>query len=67
MPTTLLLPSELFNHRPQSRGLELTSTGDYVFFGNVVRLTGLRVVSQDLRFHKPMVFNRGLLTLVIMI
>ena len=41
------LPSELFNHIPQSVELGFTFHGAYIFSDNVVLKT-LRVVNQDL-------------------
>ena len=42
------LPSELFNHIPQSVGLGFTSHGAYTFSDNVVP-EALRVVNQGLQ------------------
>ena len=42
--------TELFNHRPQSKGLEQTSLGAYIFSPNVVYET-LRLI--NLGFCKP--------------
>ena len=47
------LPSELFNHTPQSGRFGFTSAGAYLFLGNVVFET-LRVVNQARgSHHKP--------------
>ena len=42
--------TELFNHRPQSKELEQTFLGAYVFFPNVALMV-LRLI--NLGFYKP--------------
>ena len=54
------LPSELFNHTPQSGRFGFTSAGAYLFLGNVV-LEALRVVNQARgSHHKPPALAVGL-------
>ena len=55
--------SELFNHKPQSYRLGFTSVGAYIFAGNIVCVSRLRLVSNDL-FFKSTAFAVRLLTLI---